>query len=160
MSVRAAGTRCAVAVLGLLLAMPGFAQAQAGNAPAATAVPATPPAMTPGQFLQSAEQVLRALDRGQAPGLWEGGSPVLKRTVARDAFQAQVAAARAPLGNPVRREWASISRQVPGAGDKLPPGQYVSVTFLAAFDKGNAREIVSFRLEEDGRWRLTGYVVN
>lgn len=151
---------CAVALLGLMLAVPGFAQTQATGLPAATTAQAAPPAMTPGQFLQAAEQVTRMLDQGQAAGIWEGGSSVLKRGVARDAFAGQVTAVRARLGNSVRREWSSVSRQVAKAGDKLPPGQYVSVAFFSTFDKGSAREIVSFRLEEDGRWRATGYVVN
>jgi hypothetical protein len=51
-----------------------------------------------------------------------------------------------------------VTRQQIAAGDKLPPGMYVSIEFLATFAGGKTqRELVSLRLDEDRTWRFTGY---
>ena len=47
-----------------------------------------------------------------------------------------------------------------GDGKALPSGLYASVEFLVEFSgKRTMRELVSFRLDEDGTWRFSGYVV-
>lgn len=38
-----------------------------------------------------------------------------------------------------------------------PAGDYVTVIFLSRFDNKELQEIVTTALEQDGRWRVTGY---
>jgi hypothetical protein len=99
------------------------------------------------------------MDAGQAAKLWDEASAVTKKSVTRDAFIAGINKARQPLGKSSGRNWVSIRRQV-GDGKALPPGLYASAEFLVEFaGKRTMRELVSFRLDEDGTWRFSGYVV-
>lgn len=44
------------------------------------------------------------------------------------------------------------------AGGSLPLGQYVSVRFATTGTNGRVmEEVISFRLDDDGQWRLVGY---
>ena len=147
----------------LVLAMAastGMAQAQQQHAAPPPARQAAAAGLQPTQFLQGAESVVRMIDAGQVAEVWDGGSAVLKQAVKREAFLKQVTDIRTKLGAVSRREWVSISRQAGGQQDKLPPGEYVSVAFVSGFAKGTTREVVSFRRDQDGQWRVTGYVVN
>jgi hypothetical protein len=84
---------------------------------------------------------------------------VTKKTVARDAFVAGITKSRQPLGRIANRNWLSVRRQF-GDGQALPSGLYASAEFLAeAAGKPPVRELVSFRLDEDGVWRFAGYAV-
>ena len=152
-----------VSFLGLLLtagvanaqqqAAPAQAPAQAGQrAPAAQSV-------TPDALLGAGYGVAQAMDRGQAGVLWDDASPVAKQAVKREDFIAQIQKARQPLGAPTARNWIAVRRAL-GDGKAIPSGVYASVEFVTTFAQNRTmRELVSFRLEQDGVWRLSGYTV-
>ncbi|PJK13614.1 hypothetical protein CO613_09475 [Lysobacteraceae bacterium NML07-0707] len=67
------------------------------------------------------------------------------------------------LGRPVSSTWLSVLRQQVDANaaqqaGNPPQGMYISVRFATTFSSGHGLlELVSFRLDEDGVWRVVGY---
>lgn len=158
-----------ILILFFIMAITVMADAQSQGKPTAPAVASAPPAAAPAAAARNdagiepnavrdaALRMARIVDSGQAGQLWDGGSPVIKRTASRDAFVANTAAKRKGFEQPVAREWAAITRQ---QGGTLPPGKYMSVEFLTSFPGNRVlRELISFRQDEDGTWRFVGYAV-
>lgn len=161
--------------LSLMLSLILPAAAVMAQAPAAAPKPAAAaaraPALTPAQQAQQAKQdaemtqaalkVAQLVDARRAAEVWDGASAVARKAVARDAFASQIATDRTRLGALVSRGQASITRVQYGAGASVPPGLYLNVSFPTRF-ANNAqpvRELVSFRLDEDKVWRVSGYSV-
>lgn len=145
-----------------LVVLAGASQAQTPPV-AAQAAPGNPvqaQAPDPGRMYVVAIAVVRAIDAGQAAQLWDSASAVTRSSVKRETFVESVARVRTPLGAASGREWISVSRQTGGGQGGLPAGNYISVELATSF-AGNrtARELVSFRLDDDGTWRFTGYVL-
>lgn len=151
-------------------------QAATSRAPAAATAPrpaVTPaqqaPALTPAQQAQLAKQnadmtqmalqVAQMVDGGHIGALWDGASAVAKRAVQRDAFVKQIAGERARLGAVGQRGSASVSRVQYGPGAQVPEGLYVNVSFPTRFASAPqpVRELISFRMDEDRTWRVSGY---
>lgn len=156
--------RIASLLLFPLMLVSGLAQAQQPQAaPARTqAARPAPQAMQiqPGALLDAAIRVAKSVDAGQVPQLWNDASSVAKRAAAKDAFVAGIAELRKPLGAPVGRDWLAVRRTVSDGKTAVPAGLYGSVELAATF-AGNrtVRELVTFRLDEDGVWRLSGYTL-
>lgn len=164
--------RTALLLASLALASP-LAHAQSAPAAArpASAPPAAPaaPALTPAQQAQLAKQnaemsqaALKAaqmVDANQLGELWDGASVVAKKAVTRDVFVRQVGSERARLGALAGRGAATVTRVQYGPGAQVPEGLYVNVSFPTRFANAPqpVRELVSFRLDEDRVWRLSGY---
>ncbi|MFT4248769.1 MAG: DUF4019 domain-containing protein [Pseudomonas sp.] len=155
--------RNAVLLVSLSLAgSPAYAQAPAPR-------PAAVPALTPVQQAQLARQnaemsqaalkVAQMVDAQQLGQLWDGASVVAKKAVNRDAFVRQVASERARLGALAGRGAGSVTRVKYGPGARVPEGLYLNVSFPTRFADvpQPVRELVSFRLDEDKVWRLSGY---
>lgn len=116
-------------------------------------------AIEPNAVRDAGARVARMVDAGQLAQLWDEASGVTRKSVARDAFIAGINKSRQPLGAVTGRNWLSVHRQS-GDGKVLPAGLYASSEFLAEFPgKPPVRELVSFRLDEDGIWRFAGYAV-
>ena len=154
-----------ILILFFIMAITVMADAQSQSKPTAPAAASAPPAaaakndagIEPNAVRDVALRMARVVDSGQAGQLWDGGSPVIKRTASRDAFVANTAAKRKGFEQPVAREWAAITRQ---QGGTLPPGKYMSVEFLTTFPGNRVlRELISFRQDEDGIWRFVGYAI-
>lgn len=143
----------------LLLATGTVVAQQPQAARPAASKPASPGAVDPNAIRDAALRVATAVDAGQAAKLWDEASVVTKKSLTRDAFVAGISKSRQPLGKTPNRSWLSVRRQS-GDGNALPPGLYASTEFLAEFaGKPPVRELVSFRLDEDGNWRFAGYAV-
>ncbi|TWI01001.1 uncharacterized protein DUF4019 [Luteimonas cucumeris] len=159
-----------------LLACAGTAsaqQAQPARAPAATARPAQPaqqaPALTPQQraalakqdadTTKAAAQVIQMVDANRIGEVWDGASATMKKLVSKDEFIKQVTIDRNRLGAPASRGQAVVSRSQFEAGGQVPAGLYINVGFPTKFAKTAqpVRELVSFRLDEDKVWRVSGY---
>jgi hypothetical protein len=126
--------------------------------PRAAAV-ADPGAIEPDAIRNAALRVVMAIDAGRAANLWDESSTITKKSVTRDVFTAGISNSRQSFGRIASRNWLSVRRQSSdGAG--LPPGLYASAEFLAEVaGKPPIRELVSFRLDEDGTWRFAGYAI-
>lgn len=156
-------TFATVSFLGLMLAA-GMADAQ--QKPASTPAlaqaktqSASAEALTPNALLEAGWRVAQAMDQGQAGGLWNDASSVAKQAVKRDDFVAQTQEIRQPLGTVSARNWIGLRRAL-GDGKSIPAGVYSSVEFVTTFAQNRTmRELVSFRLDEDNVWRLSGYTL-
>lgn len=164
------------ALLGILLLLPATVavaqSAPAARAPATAAAPARPaPALTPDQqaqlakqdteMLAQAQRVAQMVDAGRMGEIWDGSSAVAKRAGAREAFVTHVRQDRERLGALVSRGTGAVTRVQYPAGAAVPEGLYINVNFPTRF-ANNAqpvRELISFRLDEDRVWRVSGYSV-
>ncbi|KAF1711527.1 hypothetical protein CSC70_04760 [Pseudoxanthomonas kalamensis DSM 18571] len=111
------------------------------------------------QMAQAGDQVIGMVDEGKTGELWQGASEAAKKIVDGNAFVSQVAADRKRLGNVASRERVGVTYAAYKAGGEVPEGNYVSVVYATKFTgtQQPIRELVSFRLDEDKVWRVSGY---
>ncbi len=154
----------AAILVSCVLAGGANAQQQAGAQPAAS----TAQDIDANRIITAAQQVAQLVDAGKSGEVWEGSSTAAKGKVDKEAFVRQTTTMRSPLGQPVSRVWASVIRQsvpVPAAGaaqpgNAPPPGAYITVRFATRFSAGRTMsELISFRLDEGGTWRVAGYTL-
>ncbi len=164
---------CASASVMAQQSQPARAPAQQPARPAAQGQPAPAaaqqPQLTPEQraalakqdadMTRGAQQVLALVDANRVGEVWDGASPTMKRLVSKDEFIKQVTIDRNRLGAPVSRGQAVISRSQFAAGGQVPAGLYINVNFPTKFAKAPqpVRELVSFHLDDDKTWRVSGY---
>jgi hypothetical protein len=158
------------AVLSVLLFTPStlvLAQARPAAAPAAT----TPAALTAAQrdalarqdaqMADAARKVAELVDRGRSGEVWDGASEVARKLVSRPDFVRGIATDRARIGTLVSRGQPSVTRTQYPANAAVPQGMYINVNFPTRFSNTGqpVRELVSFRMEDDRVWRVSGYSV-
>lgn len=165
-----------LSLLSLLACLPAAAWQAAAMAdptarPAAMqAAPAAPPlsrqqrarvATQDAEIIGAARKVMSLVDSGRIEEVWEGASPTIKRLVPRGEFIDQVAADRVRLGAVLSRGSADVGRERYAAGGRVPQGEYLNVATPTRFagQPQPVRELVSFRLDEDRVWRVSGYSV-
>jgi hypothetical protein len=116
----------------------------------------------PTNMVRGGLQVVQMVDQGKVGELWDGAAAIAKKRVARPDFIRQVGVARSPLGAAQQRTWVSVNRQTVTNEDADLAGQYVNVEYETRFANAAnraVREMASFRLDRDGTWRLSGYVL-
>lgn len=130
---------------------------------------AAQPALTPQQqaaldkqnadMTQAAGQVIALVEANRTGEVWDGASQVMKRAVSREEFVKQISAQRAQLGATQTRGQAAVSRSQFPAGAQVPQGFYINIATPTRFANAPqpVRELVSFRLDEDKVWRVSGY---
>jgi hypothetical protein len=118
--------------------------------------------LDPNSVVNAAAQVVKMVDDGRLVDVWEGGSAVMKKVAAKTTFVAAVGKAREPFaGGAARRVWIDVSRRDSPGTPELPVGAYMNVGYVTTFANGRtARELVSFRLDDDQKWRVAGYVIH
>ena len=106
-------------------------------------------------------QVATMIDQGKAAEVWQGASEVAKKAVTQAAFVKSASDEHSQLGTATSRRLEMITRAF-SKGGKLPAGLYVNVNFATKFSKyaKPVRELVSFHLDSDKVWRLSGYTVH
>jgi hypothetical protein len=116
--------------------------------------------MDPNTLVGAALQIARLIDTGKTGEAWDGSSAVAKRSVDRKKFVDGIESQRKQAGVPSGRRWTAVNRHTTQGTQQLPAGTYANVEFDTLFP-GNkvGHELVSFRLDEDGTWRLSGYVL-
>lgn len=109
----------------------------------------------------AALQVMQLIDANRIGEVWDGGSAVMKRVVTRDEFIRQITLDRNRLGAVVSRGQPVVTRSQGQEGSAVPPGLYINVQTPTQFasQQQPVRELVSFRLDEDRVWRMSGYSV-
>lgn len=112
------------------------------------------------QMVQAATQVAQLIDQQRMGEVWDGASVVAKQAEPRESFARKIAADRQSLGNLISRQLARVSYQQ-SDGQKIPAGLYANVAFSSRFPnaKEPIRELVSFHLDNDHVWRVTGYTL-
>ena len=142
-------------------------------APARQAVPAartvSSPALTPDQQAQIRSEAKKlakdslkvaiAIDQGQAVTVWDNASSVAKLTTRQD-FARQIFNDRIKLGAPSSRKQLAITFAQSKGGD-VPAGLYINVNYATQFarEKKPVRELISYHLDNDKVWRVSGYSV-
>ena len=117
----------------------------------------------PNSIVIAGLQVAKQIDEGRQADVWEAASPVMKKLSPKAQFIDLVAKSRQSLGvaATTERVWLDVSRRESAGTPELPTGLYVNVAYRITFKGGkSARELVSFRLDEDKVWRVVGYVAN
>ena len=157
-----------------LLACIGTASAQQAQPsqparPQAQAARPAQPVLTPQQqaqlakqnneMSQAALQVMQMVDANRIGEVWDGASATMKRAVTKDDFIKQITIDRNKLGKAASRGKPAVSRSQFPAGAKVPQGLYLNVAVPTTFATSQTpvRELVSFRLDEDKTWRVSGY---
>lgn len=111
-------------------------------------------------LVKYAESIVAMIDNGQAGQVWDQASDVAKKSVSRDQFVKATEADRAKLGKMTSRKVEGVTRAMSNGKEKLPAGLYVNVNFATQFGQAKPiRELVSFHLDSDKKWRLSGYTV-
>lgn len=158
--------RFSVLALLLLVTTAVSAQQAATPAPAAQAQQLTAEqqaqvARQDAEMSGAAAQVIQLMDQGKSAEIWDGASPVAKAVVNRQDFVTQIAADRTRLGAPTERKQVAVTRAAYAAGGAVPAGNYINVVFATRFANAAepVRELVSFHLDEDKTWRVSGYSV-
>ena len=107
-------------------------------------------------------QIAKTVDGGRYAEVWESASSVMKKLSTKAAFVDMLTKSRQALGGAATgRIWIEVSRREFSGTPELPAGTYSNVSYHTTFSNGKtARELVSFRLDEDKNWRLAGYVID
>jgi hypothetical protein len=106
----------------------------------------------------AAEGWLKLVDAGNYDRSWQEAAGLFKKAVPKEQWSRQVGAARSPLGALRSRKLksAKFTRTLPGA----PDGQYVVIQYSSSFaNKASAVETVTPLLDQDGKWRVSGYYI-
>lgn len=112
-------------------------------------------------LVKYANQILAMIDNGQIGEVWDQASEVAKKAVTRDKFVDAVKAARAKLGAAKGRKIVAMYQSTSDGKKQLPAGTYVNIRYQSQFADSTqpAVELVSFHLDSDQRYRLSGYTV-
>lgn len=108
---------------------------------------------------RAAVQVMEMVDANRIGEVWDSASATMKRLVTRDDFVRQITIDRNKLGKVASRGQPAVSRSQFPAGAQVPEGLYLNVAVPTTFASSEepVRELVSFRLDEDKTWRVSGY---
>ncbi len=113
---------------------------------------------TEGAAIAATEQWLGLVDEGKNEESWTEAAGFFKKAVTQDQWVQTMKALRNPLGKVISREVKNkmYATSLPGA----PDGEYVVIQFETSFEnKKSAVETVTPVLEQDGKWRVSGYFI-
>jgi hypothetical protein len=108
--------------------------------------------------VSASEKWLALVDEGKYGESWKEAAEYFRNAVKQDQWEQSLQAVRKPLGKLVSRKVKSTSYKtsLPGA----PDGQYVVVEFETSFEnKKSAIETVTPMMDNDGKWRVSGYFI-
>ena len=108
--------------------------------------------------VKAAEQWLTLVDEGRYSESWQEAAGYFRSAVGKEQWKQAMQAARKPLGKLVSRKAGSTTfkTSLPGA----PDGEYVIIVFETSFEnKKAAVETVTPMVDEDGKWRVSGYFI-
>jgi hypothetical protein len=113
-------------------------------------------------LIQYADRIVAMLDNGQAGQVWDQASDVAKKSVSRDQFMDTVQSDHARLGAMKSRKVAVVTHTLSKGDGKLPAGQYVNINYATEYGSQAkpTRELLSFHLDSDRKWRLSGYTLH
>lgn len=136
-------------------------QAQAAPQAQLTAEQQAQLARQDAEITQAAQQIVQMIDANRTGEVWDMSTAAVKSMIPRERFMQEVAADRANVGAAAQRGQAVVTRSQFQAGGEVPEGLYLNVVFPTRFANTPepVRELVSFRLDEDRVWRVSGYSV-
>lgn len=108
--------------------------------------------------VKAAEASLELIDGDKYTESWAESASVFKKAVKEKQWVMSLQAARKPLGTMISRKviGKKYVTELPG----VPAGEYVVIQFKTSFEnKKNAIETFTPMLDEDGKWRMSGYFI-
>jgi hypothetical protein len=108
--------------------------------------------------VRAAETWLALVDDGRYSQSWDTAALLFRSAVTKEQWERALNAVRKPLGSLITRKLMSrrYATSLPGA----PDGQYVVIQYETSFEKKKAAvETVTPMLDEDGKWRVSGYYI-
>lgn len=112
-------------------------------------------AQTADSAISAAEKWLTFADAGNATGMWDQSTPLMKSTETQASWSTYMATMRTTLGqNTGPRVWVSLEREIDNPN--LPAGEFVGVLFISPYSKTRAWEKVSL-FKIGNQWVPTGY---
>ncbi|WP_395825486.1 DUF4019 domain-containing protein [Collimonas sp.] len=111
-------------------------------------------------MIQNGIAVLQQIDRDGSGDVWEGVASFVKAKLPKDTFVKSIRQARSTIGTAAQRRSASVVRvrYNTQTGD-TPPGLYANIDYATDLRDGTTVfELVSFQLDPNGIWRVTGYI--
>jgi uncharacterized protein DUF4019 len=117
------------------------------------------PGTSADELLGDATQVLQQIDADHYDAVWQNAAPFIHEKMSQDQFVDHIRVGRHSFGAVSNRGWASVTRIRYTKVSGIPDGLYANVDFSTTLTDGRTLfEMLSFQLESDGQWRLTGYV--
>jgi hypothetical protein len=104
----------------------------------------------------SAERWLGLVDHGKYAESWKEAASLFRNAINQGQWEQTLQAVRKPLGTLVTRKLKTMTYRtsLPGA----PDGEYVVIKFESSFEKKkSAVETVTPMMDQDSRWRVSGY---
>lgn len=118
------------------------------------------PGTSADELLRDADAVLQQIDVAHDGALWDNAALFVKAKIQKPQFIAQIQQGRESFGIVATRGWASVTRVQYMNDRNVPDGLYGNVDYASHTTDGQTVfQLVSFRLEPDGEWHLTGYSV-
>jgi hypothetical protein len=108
--------------------------------------------------IMAAEDFLLLLDTGQYAQSWDAAASFFQSQIPKERWVQQISALRPPFGKVTNRLIldARHMTQLPGA----PDGEYVVIQYESSFEnKRQATETITPMLDNDGKWRVSGYYI-
>jgi hypothetical protein len=106
----------------------------------------------------AADDWLKSVDSSRYGASWDDAARLFRDAVSKSDWEKSLRAVRSPLGKVVSRKVFSkrYTESLPGA----PDGKYVVIQYESSFEnKKDAIETVTPMLDDDGRWRVSGYFI-
>ncbi|NOQ34871.1 MAG: DUF4019 domain-containing protein [Methylococcaceae bacterium] len=108
--------------------------------------------------VEAAKTWLRLIDEGKYGESWETAAVYFKNALTKDKWEQMLTPVRKPLGKLVSRELKSTTYMESISG--APDGEYVVIQFTTSFEnKKSGVETVTPMLDNDGKWRVSGYYI-
>lgn len=101
---------------------------------------------------------LNLVDQGKYAESWKEAATLFRNAVNQGQWEQTLQAVRKPLGKLITRKvkTKTYRTSLPGA----PDGEYVVILFDSSFEKKkSAVETVTPMMDEDGKWRVSGYYI-
>lgn len=101
---------------------------------------------------------LALVDSGKYAESWEKAAGYFKSAVSKERWEQSLQGVRNPLGKVIQRKLKSKQyvTSLPGA----PDGEYVVIQYETSFEnKKSAIETVTPMLDQDSKWRVSGYYI-
>lgn len=112
----------------------------------------------PAAAAESAQAWVATLDSGNYSEAWEDAAATMRSTMSQVDFDKGMQSIRAPLGKVKSRDTKSQRRVTHPPG--LPEGDYWMIAYNTTFEnKSNVAETLVLALEQDGNWKVAGYLL-
>ena len=108
--------------------------------------------------IASAQSWLEIVDSEKYAESWEEAAELFKSAISEEKWAESIQVVRIPLGKMISRKLDSqkYMTSLPGA----PDGEYVVIQYKTKFEnKKVAIETITPMLDNDGKWRVSGYYI-